>query len=402
MNPGKAHLTANISDKDIPANNGQPNLATPLNESVSSKKISHSIRIIELDGLRGIAILLVVSFHYLNNQLLESQNSLGKVLGRATQFGWLGVDLFFVLSGFLIGTILIANKGSQNYFKTFFLRRVLRIVPNYFLLLLCFTIIWKCNLFSDNYYLTGNNNIPLWSYYAMLHNVFMALHNSLGNDALNITWSIGVEEQFYIFFPFLVFLFNVRWLHVLLIGLIIFASIFRAQFHNWVPTYVLLPSRVDGLSMGFLVAWFNNKGVISRYKQPLTTYLIGAIIFFVIGCGYLYWKYDDLGPAKHTLFAVVFASFLVLALVQPRSAYGALLRTKALVWVGQISYSLYLFHTLLLGLAHQLTGQKMNRIQSGTDVLMSILAFLLSLLFSWLVYRRLEKPMVTLGKRFKY
>src|SRR5437763_11521049 len=103
MNPGKAHLTADDSDKHIASNNGQTNPASPLNESVSSKKISHSIRIIELDGLRGIAILLVVSFHYLNNQLLESQNSFGKVLGRATQFGWLGVDLFFVLSGFLIG-----------------------------------------------------------------------------------------------------------------------------------------------------------------------------------------------------------------------------------------------------------------------------------------------------------
>src|SRR6478672_4590891 len=188
MNSVQAHSADKVNKKDISVSDLPTDVSIPLNGSTSSTKISNSNRLTELDGLRGIAILLVISFHYLNNQLFESNNRLGKLLASGTQFGWLGVDLFFVLSGFLIGTILIANKHSQNYFKTFFVRRVVRIVPNYFLLLICFTIIWKFGLFSDNVYLWENNNIPLWSYYAMLHNVYMAIRNSFGNNALTITW----------------------------------------------------------------------------------------------------------------------------------------------------------------------------------------------------------------------
>ena len=402
MNSVPAQSADNVSEKEIPTGELQKDATIPLNGSASATKIIHSIRIMELDGLRGVAILLVISFHYLNNQLFDSGNKWGQLVASGTQFGWLGVDLFFILSGFLIGTILIANKHSQNFFKTFFVRRVVRIVPNYFLLLICFTIIWKFGLFSNNIYLWENNTIPLWSYYAMLHNVYMAIQNSFGNNALTITWSIGVEEQFYIIFPFVVYFLNVRLLPFVLAALIVFAPIFRAQFHTWLPTYVVLPARLDGLCMGFLIAWLNNKGLLLAHKKQLTKFLILEIIVVTLACGYFYWKYDDLGPVKHTLFALIFSGFVILALIQPKSNYAALLRTKALVWIGQISYSLYLFHTLVLGLAHEFTVGKTNRIRSIADIAVTIAAFFVSLLLSWLIYSWLEKPMVMIGKKFRY
>ena len=359
-------------------------------------------RIAELDGLRGIAILLVVSFHYINNQLAGTTNRIGHILEKATGFGWLGVDLFFILSGFLIGGILITNKESKNYFSTFYVRRLVRIVPNYVLLLACYGIIWYFGLTAGNYFLTGNNDIPFWSYFLMLHNFFMAGHHSMGNDSLSITWSIGVEEQFYLIFPLLVYFIRDRWLPVLLISLIILANLIRAQFDHWIPRYVLLPARFDGLAMGFLVAWLHKRGYLQRHLRKLQSILPWTVASVVLICGYFYWKYSDLGVFKHTLFAIIFSSGLILALISPNSWYGSFLRNSVLVWVGTISYSLYLFHQLILGLTHHFILKNENQINSPIDIWVSILAFFLSLLCAWGVYKWLEQPMVLIGKRFKY
>ena len=97
-------------------------------------------RIPELDGIRAMAILLILFFHYINNQLPESNNIFLRLLQKATSLGWSGVDLFFVLSGFLIGGILIRNKESENYFKTFYIRRFYRIFPFYYVLIYLFII----------------------------------------------------------------------------------------------------------------------------------------------------------------------------------------------------------------------------------------------------------------------
>src|ERR1700722_13730876 len=105
-------------------------------------------RIPEVDGLRGIAILLILFFHYINNQLTGSAFRAGKLLYGATSFFWSGVDLFFVLSGFLIGTILLRNKGSDRYFSTFYMRRLVRIIPNYYLLITLFALLAALPYFS--------------------------------------------------------------------------------------------------------------------------------------------------------------------------------------------------------------------------------------------------------------
>lgn len=359
-------------------------------------------RILELDGLRGIAILLVLSFHYINNQLTNSISTTGRALAKATSFGWVGVDLFFVLSGFLIGSILIVNRGSENYFKTFYMRRLVRIVPNYFLLLICFVVIWQSSWIKENYFLTSHNDIPTWSYFAMVHNFYMAHFHSLGNDALSVTWSIGIEEQFYLIFPLIIFFIKDRWLPWVLMIMVVSASLVRAQFGHWIPRYVLLPSRLDGLAMGFLIAYFHNKGILIANKQKLVKWLSVIMIVDIFACAFSYWKYDDLGVVKHALFSIIFSVWVIFALILPGSWYGAALRNKLLVWIGTISYSLYLFHYLILGLAHCINGQNNIGITGPRDIVVSVLAFLFSLLLSWLVYKKLEQPVVKLGKRYSY
>ncbi|MDZ4757533.1 MAG: acyltransferase, partial [Bacteroidota bacterium] len=113
-------------------------------------------RVPEIDGLRGIAILMIVSFHYINNQLVASQNLFGKMLYFSTSFGWAGVDLFFVLSGYLIGSILLRTRTSPYYLQTFFVRRFLRIIPNYYLLLVIIFIVFNSSFFQSNTFLSGN------------------------------------------------------------------------------------------------------------------------------------------------------------------------------------------------------------------------------------------------------
>lgn len=360
-------------------------------------------RIAELDGLRGIAILLVISFHYLNNQLTHSVNKWGILLGKVTSFGWVGVDLFFVLSGFLIGSILIRNKGSNTYFSSFYLRRLVRIIPNYYLLLVIFMVITAVPLFASNNFLTGNNVIPAWSYFAMLHNFFMARLANLGNDAMSVTWSIGIEEQFYIVFPFIVYFLKEKWLPFVLITAIVAASFLRAGYQSWIPPYVLLPCRMDAISFGALVAWVNQRYDLPALAKKYFWLLLACIAADMAVCGYLFAKFNDLGPAKNTLFAMVFAILLVFALSFAHSWYGRLLRNKILVWVGTISYSLYLFHYLILGLLHHFTGNGNGiGINNTKDILVSLGAFFVAVGFSWVVFKLLETPMVNWGKRFKY
>jgi peptidoglycan/LPS O-acetylase OafA/YrhL len=365
--------------------------------------LSVSKRIPELDGLRGIAILLVLSFHYINNQLGGSTNKWGMAITKITSFGWVGVDLFFVLSGFLICSVLLRTRNSSNYFSTFFIRRILRIIPNYYLLIVIFLVILSIPAFANNYFLTGNNVLPAWSYFLMLHNFYMAHLKNMGNPAMSVTWSIGIEEQFYIIFPFILYYVKENLLPVVLIVAIITASFLRMGYQSWIPPYVLLPCRMDAISFGALVAWLNYykdlKDLVSKYFYIF----IGLLLADAMICTYLFIKYGDLGVIKNLLFAMVFSIMVVFALTKNRGWYGIFLRNKALVWVGTISYSLYLFHYLILGLFHHFIGNTAGvSINNMKDLLVSILAFITSLVFSWLVFKLLETPMVSWGKRFKY
>jgi peptidoglycan/LPS O-acetylase OafA/YrhL len=360
-------------------------------------------RISELDGLRGIAILLVISFHYINNQLINSQDIWGKFLAKITSFGWVGVDLFFVLSGFLITTILIKNKKSEKYFSTFYIRRIVRIVPTYFLLLFFFVIIISSPCFSANYFLSGNNIIPLWSYFTMTHNFYMGRLGNMGNSALSVSWSIGIEEQFYIIFPFIVYFLKEKYLPILLVLLIILASIFRAQFNGWIPTYVYLHCRMDSICFGALIAYLNIHRDMKRWVSLYSKWLITLFLIDVLVCAFLYIKYNDLGSIKHTLFALLFSIALIFALIDKKTLYGTILRNKILTQIGAMSYSLYLFHYIILGLFQDLIGNKTGIvIQNKMDFIVSIGALFFAFVLSMVTFNLIETPLVNYGKKYKY
>jgi peptidoglycan/LPS O-acetylase OafA/YrhL len=237
----------------------------------------------------------------------------------------------------------------------------------------------------------------------MVHNVFMASYNTMGNLAMSVTWSIGVEEQFYIVFPFIVYLIKEKWLPALLLTVIVAACFIRMQYHTWYPTYVLLPSRMDSIAFGVLVAYYNRNIDLTAFVKKYFIYFNLVLVLVVAVCAFLYLRFDDLFAVKHSLFALFFSVGLVFALTLKDSLYAKLLRNKLLVWIGTLSYSLYLFHCFILGILHYIVGNnKLIVLANGRDIMITIAALIISVLFAWGVYKVFETPMVKLGKRYKY
>ena len=153
-------------------------------------------RCAQLDGVRGVALAMVLVWHCFCCQVdAESPVIVGSV-SRAFSLGWSGVDLFFVLSGFLIAGILLDHQKTSNYFRVFYLRRTCRIFPLYFLLLGAFVCLYRTPLAaSDSFRWLFENPHPIRSYATFTQNIFMATRGSFGPHWLGITWSLAVEEQ---------------------------------------------------------------------------------------------------------------------------------------------------------------------------------------------------------------
>ena len=226
-------------------------------------------RILELDGLRGLAILLVVLCHYITAVPHGRSHSLGSMAGTALGLAASGVDLFFILSGFLIGGILLDSTGSPNYYRTFYLRRFYRIFPVYYLWIALFAVI---SLVSPQFRL----QTPYWVFLAFLQN-YSRHRTAIEVMWFGVMWSLGVEEQFYLLAPPLIHntqhtthntqhtTHNKRHLTRILLGVLAFSFILRllvaGLFGNATHNYwglsaatFWMPCRADDLALGVLVA----------------------------------------------------------------------------------------------------------------------------------------------------
>src|SRR5918911_2025059 len=213
-------------------------------------------RIPELDGLRGLAVLAVLCAHYFG----EVPHGL-----RFLTFGWLGVDLFFVLSGFLIGGILIANRESSGYFSTFYIRRACRIFPAYYAVVaLTLTASALLKLKGAPWF---DPLLPPAAYLTYTQNFAIALIGRAQGDWLLPTWTLAVEEQFYLLLPVIVFFTPPRRLLPVTLAVIASGPAFRlwalATSHD-LSALVLLPSRWDLLFFGVLAAQIRHRAEFGR------------------------------------------------------------------------------------------------------------------------------------------
>lgn len=293
----------------------------------------------ELDGLRAFAVLAVLAYH-LNL--------------KGFSLGWTGVLLFFVLSGFLITGILLDSKDRPGYFRNFYLRRALRIFPIYYLALgtVAVVAVWQRENLADlGYYLTYTQN------YLLGFTNFTADFPTMFNHS----WSLAVEEQFYLLWPAAVLLLDRRKLKVAIPAMLVIgvasraAALFALHNPDVVPTviYTSLPTQLDSLAVGAGLAVLVRSGArpetLAR-RALWVCVLVGAALFWLIDTTGVsnYWHVS--GWATHldnlpmpTLTALFWGALLAFV-VLGNSLLSSVLRWGFLRQIGKISYGIYIYH----------------------------------------------------------
>lgn len=359
-------------------------------------------RIPELDGIRGLAVIMVLLFHLINNQMGQSHIEAfhWKALQNITSFFWSGVDLFFILSGFLIGSILLKHRESNNYFKAFYIRRFLRIVPVFYLLLVIYILMRKLNIPDPGNFLYLNE-LPLLPFFLFIQNYVQAHFDTFGPGPLGPTWSLAVEEQFYLVLPTLIFFLRKKWLPYVVIPLIISAPIFRFFAETWYKSYFPFHMRMDTLLFGVLIAYLvSEKNIIDKIKANAKAFIAALILFIALGV-VLSVKHI-IGVLNHSIFMVIYGLFLIAALSFNEGILGKLLRNGVLRTFGFLSYAIYLFHQLFTGLFHAYVFHDRPRLESPEHALVTFTSFVFTFIFAYTLHFLLERPLINFGHKFKY
>ncbi len=279
-------------------------------------------RVPELDGLRGLAILGVFFYHC-------KARLVGTPLYTPSLWGWSGVTLFFVLSGFLITSILLETQSDPHYFRNFYARRALRIWPVYVLVLIvCYGI--------ADWFVKPEVNTPWWAYVLLIQNLF---HFTLP-AAIGPTWSLAIEEQYYfVWAPLVRFLRRPWMLAMVLIAALLASPLFRLHHHAWItPTHTL--THLDGIAMGSLIALGLHTLALDRRKWLV----LGC---FGMGIGFSAASSIAGGTAfLDSALTIGFAGVLLICLASTgsRSPFNWLLSRGLLPFYGKISYGLYMTH----------------------------------------------------------
>lgn len=284
----------------------------------------------ELQGLRGLAVLGVVIYHC-------HPRLGGTWLHYASLWGWAGVNLFFVLSGFLITCILIEAREKPHYFRNFYARRALRIWPVYALVLVvCYA---SAPWFVGTSVLTAVKTAPWLAYIFFLQNLFhIVLPPSIGQ-----TWSLAIEEQYYFLWAPLVRFLRRPWMLVtLLVAALVVSPFLRRAHYGWMtPTHTLI--HLDGIAMGGLLAI-----ALYRIRVSKRAWLLIGVTGLVIGIAAAGTVAGGTAFLDSAL-AVSFGGAVLTSIASTgaQNPLSALLRRGPLAFSGRISYGLYMIHIMV-------------------------------------------------------
>ena len=306
-----------------------------------------------LDGLRGIAILLVLA-HAFN--VIQSSTGIAHLFDVGSDVGWIGVQLFFVLSGFLITGILLDTRGTPGYYRSFYVRRMLRILPLYYgTLLVAFVVLpWLVTPVAGH----GDHQVWLWLF---LEN--QAAPFGRGEPAFPHFWSLCVEEQFYLAWPLLVAIAGRRGVAATSIVLVVAAIAARLYVRHYFgepigpqAAYTFTPCRMDALALGALAAVLVRNDHVAHWigaRQAATLNGAGIVLLLAgLGLGHLQRTGADMQAFGYTLLAMGFAS-IVVGVLRLDNLPARLLALAPLRRIGRYSYGMYVFHApihLFIGL----------------------------------------------------
>jgi peptidoglycan/LPS O-acetylase OafA/YrhL len=367
----------------------------------------------ELDGLRGIAILSVVAWHYWAIHMRSGSHGFVSFAGSIFGLTWSGVDLFFVLSGFLIGGILLDQRKSENYFAVFYTRRFCRIVPLYYCVLFLFLLSFLLGpAFTGRIPELYDNRIPSWYYFTFTQNFAMFARSDFGPGWLGVTWSLAIEEQFYILLPFIIRLVPARKLPALLGLLFVLAVALRivvSGYHpeSFIPSFVLMPCRADSLMLGVLVACMVRHPGATDYLAAHTVHLYAIFGFLASVMVWIATGSYQPGSVSmmlygYSLLALLYASLLLIAISEKRGLVSSITRNPVLRWFGLIAYGAYLLHQPINGLCHALLLPNAAQTSTAWEQGVTVSAFLLTVGLASLSWIYFEKRIVNFGHSFKY
>lgn len=352
--------------------------------------------IASLDGLRGVAILLVLAVH----TGLAFRDNPHDILPFLSRLGWIGVDLFFVLSGFLITRILLSTTSSKNYFTTFYMRRSLRIFPIYYvaLLITALVIIIRHNQVSTY--------IPdvLWCL-TYLQNFIIGHNPFIFFEPLGPYWSLAIEEQFYVCWPLIVLWAGAKRLPWLCGGLIILIGLVRSVavvdgLDVW-QAYMYTPFRTDALLCGAFIA--ATPQIAQRYRLVILgmgLILSGTAMLVAKSIDHFTQPMCEYGLTGVDL---VFAAVLIF-LIEGKD-HKIFVTSALLSAIGRVSYCMYIVHYAVIIALWKLQFHVYLYSHSNKSIgwiVFMVTTGLLSFLIASLSYRFFEAPILSLKSRWRY
>jgi len=358
-------------------------------------------RIPAMDGVRGVASLSILVYHYVFS--LNPALPAVPLLQKATSSLWSAVDLFFVLSGFLICGVLVNKPKTAATWRGFMVRRACRIVPLYAILLILYV------LFAEHLKGTWDQDmkvspVPLWSFFVFLQNFFVSVQH-FGPSWLGVTWSLALEEQFYLLLPPLVFLLRRDRLLPAFLTLVLMAPLFRI-IPVFLYDHVMLPSRCDSFFLGAALAVLVRDTGILDWLAKHRVFLVMWITLLWLGMAVFTLYPKVLGRVSYTWIAASYVSILCFLLARPQSILSHVLSIKPVRFLGDISFGIYLFHSPILAVTSLVLRPGGNSIDSdpikNTSFLMVGVATVVTLVVASVLHALVEKPVISLSRQVKF
>jgi peptidoglycan/LPS O-acetylase OafA/YrhL len=337
---------------------------------------------------------------------LQTTSRLLLPLISAGQLTWSGVDLFFVLSGFLIGGILLDAKHSPHYFKTFYIRRAYRIFPLYFLVTGLVLLIRQ--FFPLALHEHPLSTMPGMAYLTLTQNLWVS---HTGIHVLAPTWSLCVEEQFYLTIPLIIRFLTRRQLVVTLVSVVVAVPLLRVLLyplpHGDLLCFGATPCRADALCLGVLSAIVVRDSTLWSLLVTQRIWLRGVLVVLCVGVIYLTWqRYTPFTPPMNTFGLSWMAFFYAVGLLAVVTSSGGIisetLRNKTLVGLGKLAYCAYLIHLPLRDIGRQVFAAFFTSSPNVNWFAGGMLGLTVTLIIASVSWKFFEKPLWRLGHRFEY
>ena len=316
-------------------------------------------------------------------------------------FGWVAVDMFFVLSGFLIGKLILEKCNCANFFTVFYIRRFCRIIPAYVVTVLLITVLLHV---IEQPWSDAEIQFPLWSYLTFTQGFLMVATQSIGAHWLAPTWTLAVEEHFYLLVPALIVLTPRRWLAFVLLGVVISAlglriAVYYAGLSNEIAALALLPGRADVLACGLLAALAVTTGSVAW--GPLTPVLRVAPIVALLSTCLLRLVSPELFGVLGPLLVAMGCTAFLLCIVHG-TPEARRFHSKVLQFFGNNGYCLYLTHLPILGLMHGLILGSKPDLATSSQWLVTVAALPVCVLVGWGMTKLIEEPLARYGRSWRW